>query len=376
MQFRLGTLFLLFVVLWSSLAMFGAIGGVVVFLLAIGVAIRLAQAKSLRTAKVQAAVAGGLVLLVALLASAAQRAREEARRICCLCPLKQLILGLHNYHTTYGCFPPAYIADRNGKPIHSWRVLVLPFVDEAALYKQYNFNEPWNGPNNRKLLAARPRIFSCASHWNVAQQGDAATDYVAVLGRDAAWQGAAPRKFDDFHGKAGGTILLVEAVDAGISWTQPSDLDLDHLPAAAPTPSAAISSHHTFSHGFFFHDTWAGAGVALGDGSVKVLPAGAFRDPRFPNFLRVGGFGQQYQDAPWPDEPLRIHWPNCAAFAVWLASVGLLMFRAVRSRKSDAGQRPSPSLSPEQHSGDMGNAIPLPRPDGPTVSLEDATDAP
>jgi hypothetical protein len=376
MQFRLSTLFLLFVVLWSSLAMFGAVGGVVVFLLAIGVAIRLAQAKSLRTAKVQAAVAGGLVLLVVLLASAAQRARDEARRVCCLCPLKQLVMGLHNYNQTYGCFPPAYIADRSGKPIHSWRVLVLPFVDEAALYQQYNFNEPWDGPNNRKLLAARPRTFSCESHWNVAKQGDTATDYVAVLGRDAAWQGAAPKKFDDFHGKASDTILLVEAADAGIPWTQPRDLDLDHPPAAAATPSADISSHHISSHGFFFHDTWTGAGVALGDGSVKFLPAGAFHDPRFPSFLRVGGFRQEFQDAPWPDEPLQIHWPNCAAFAVWLASVGLLMFRAVRSRKPDAGRRPSRSLSPEQRSGDEANEIPLSRPDGPTVPLRDSTDAP
>jgi Protein of unknown function (DUF1559) len=68
-------------------------------------------------------------------------------------------LAVANYHETYGCFPPAYVADRDGKPIHSWRVLILPFLEQQELYRAYNFDEPWNGPNNRKLASRVGKIY-------------------------------------------------------------------------------------------------------------------------------------------------------------------------------------------------------------------------
>ncbi len=63
---------------------------------------------------------------------------------------------LHNYHETYKTLPPAYIADANGKPMHSWRMLIMPFMEQSTLYNQYDFSEPWNGPNNIKLLDSMP----------------------------------------------------------------------------------------------------------------------------------------------------------------------------------------------------------------------------
>ena len=69
-------------------------------------------------------------------------------------------MALQNYHQANGCFPPAYIADKNGKPMHSWRVLILPYLDRTILYKAYDFTEPWDGPNNKKLSATRSRAFT------------------------------------------------------------------------------------------------------------------------------------------------------------------------------------------------------------------------
>ena len=57
--------------------------------------------------------------------------------------------ALQAYHQANGCFPPAYIADKNGKPMHSWRVLILPYLDYDDLYKAYDFSEPWDGPKNK-----------------------------------------------------------------------------------------------------------------------------------------------------------------------------------------------------------------------------------
>src|SRR5690242_17032670 len=100
------------------------------------------------------AVIGGLFLLLcctgvpfALILPAVQQAREAARRSQCKNNLKQIGLALHNYHETYGGLPPAFVADDQGRPMHSWRVLILPFLGEQALYNEYNLSEPWDGPN-------------------------------------------------------------------------------------------------------------------------------------------------------------------------------------------------------------------------------------
>src|SRR6476469_182788 len=82
-------------------------------------------------------------VLVALLLPAVQAAREAARRMQCSNHLKQIGLALQNYHDTFGSLPPAYLADSQGKPIHSWRVLILPFLENTTLYDRYSFDEPW-----------------------------------------------------------------------------------------------------------------------------------------------------------------------------------------------------------------------------------------
>ena len=71
--------------------------------------------------------------------------------------LRQIALALQSYHQANGCFPPAYVADKNGKPMHSWRVLILPYLGFDDLYKAYDFTEPWDGPNNKKTESAAKR---------------------------------------------------------------------------------------------------------------------------------------------------------------------------------------------------------------------------
>src|SRR5262245_15742705 len=84
---------------------------------------------------------------------------EAARRMQCSNHLKQIGLALQNYHDTFGSFPPAYIADSKGQPIHSWRVLILPFIEQRQLYDKYRFDEPWDGPNNSNLHGEIVEVF-------------------------------------------------------------------------------------------------------------------------------------------------------------------------------------------------------------------------
>jgi len=126
--------------------------------------------------------------------------------------------------------------------------------------------------------------------------------------------------------------MLVESCDANTRWTEPKDVSLDAILAASPG-CATVSSRHASDSEFFHCTPPPGAHVALADGSVKFLPGDLIASDKFPDMLKVGGFREAYLDSDWSGARRPINWPNCAALVVWLASVGLLMYRAVRSRK-------------------------------------------
>ena len=89
--------------------------------------------------------------LIALLLPVVRTLREAARRMTCSGQLKQIAVALHSYHDTYHSFPPAYTVDEDGYPLHSWRVLLLPFLEENDLYKKIRLDEPWNSEHNRQF---------------------------------------------------------------------------------------------------------------------------------------------------------------------------------------------------------------------------------
>lgn len=160
-----------------------------------------------------------------LLLSQIQHIRDQSRKPQCKTHLKQLGLAFHNYHDEYGCFPPAYVADAEGRPMHSWRVLLLPFLDRKPLYDEYCFDEPWDGPNNRKLADRMVGVYSCPQA--NAQEGSPEslfTSYVAVVGPETAFPGTASTSVSDMKDGTANTLLLVEVTNSGIHWMEPRDL--------------------------------------------------------------------------------------------------------------------------------------------------------
>jgi hypothetical protein len=182
--------------------------------------------------------------------------REEATRMTCQSRMKQLGLGLINFRDTYGCFPPAQITDDKGRPMHSWRVLVLPFMEGMSTYERYDFSEPWDGPNNSRLadrvvgpegfiLQGGGRIFQCP---HGAREGSTWTSYVAVVGPGTVWPGSEP--FADNSSEAE-KILLLEVAHSGIHWMEPRDLTLEQaLAGAEPGGGLGPSSLHPCGIGF------------------------------------------------------------------------------------------------------------------------------
>lgn len=153
-------------------------------------------------------------------------AREAARQSQCQGNLNQISMAFYNYHDAYGSFPPAYVADASGKPMHSWRVLILPFIDEKELYEKYDFSEPWNGPQNSHLKIPE-YLFHCPS--GKLGKDSSMTEYVVVTGSKTPFPGPTATTRGQFKDGRENTILLVEITNSDIHWMEPRDLDFDSM---------------------------------------------------------------------------------------------------------------------------------------------------
>jgi prepilin-type processing-associated H-X9-DG protein len=199
----------------------------------------------------------GCLFTVALLLPATRSAREAARRAQCVNNLKQIGLGLHNYEAVYGCLPPAAICDRDGRPLLSWRVAILPFLEANALWSKFRLDEPWNSPHNQAVAQSvgTPLVYRCPSDAGLPRD---MTGYVAVVGRETAFRSdRAPVRFSDITDGLSSTIAVGETT-RHVLWTKPDDLPYD-----MNVPQAGLGSRHGYHNNGF--------NVLMVDGSVRFL---------------------------------------------------------------------------------------------------------
>lgn len=135
-------------------------------------------------------------------------------------------MAVANYESTFGSLPPAYVLGPDGKPWHSWRVLILPFLGQTEIYDAYRFDEPWNGPHNRRLADKIGSIYLRSGLDPATRQ---TTSFVAVVGPETAWPGARALKLDEIGDGTANTILIVEVPDGSIPWMAPVDLAFDRM---------------------------------------------------------------------------------------------------------------------------------------------------
>ena len=138
--------------------------------------------------------------------------------------MRMVGLAICNYEAANGHFPPAYIADENGKPMHSWRVLLLPYLEEEALYKQYDFDEPWDGPNNSKLatkLANNP----FGGFWQ--EPSDGLTGFKLITGPETAFEKDQSVGYGAIAAGSSNTVFLVDDNSKRINWMSPEDVTIE-----------------------------------------------------------------------------------------------------------------------------------------------------
>lgn len=156
----------------------------------------------------------------------AEQARTAAARSQRMNNLKQIGLAFHNYHDVFGRFAPADNPkwyDKDGKALLSWRVHLLPYLDQAALYQQFNLEEPWDSEHNKALLKQMPALFKTDG---VEKEGH--TSLATFTGENTPFNGKAGPKIQSITDGTSNTILVVEAgADKAVPWTKPADLDVD-----------------------------------------------------------------------------------------------------------------------------------------------------
>jgi len=221
----------------------------------------------------------GLVLLGALLLPVVHRDISGARhRIKCKGNLTQIGVALHNYHDAFGVFPPAYISDEHGRPMHSWRVLILPYFDSdlgIALHKEYNFSEPWDGPNNIKLLERRPDVYACPAR---IDDEPTLTSYAAIVGDECVFRGTEPVSISEITDGVSNTSIVGEVAHAHIRWTEPRDISFGAFPGIGQ-PEGFSSDHE------------GGVHLLRGDTSAKFTSARLTPKELRAWFTRNGGEG-------------------------------------------------------------------------------------
>jgi prepilin-type processing-associated H-X9-DG protein len=135
--------------------------------------------------------------------------------------LKQIALAMHSYHDANNGFPPAAICDKKGKPLLSWRVAILPYIEQAALYNQFKLDEPWDSENNIKLAKTLIKVYMIPG---VTKDGE--TNYRVFTGGGAVFDMVQQSKIQEIADGTSNTLMIFESAER-VPWTKPDEVAFD-----------------------------------------------------------------------------------------------------------------------------------------------------
>lgn len=207
-----------------------------------------------------------LLLLLILVGWPGQRPIDAPSRTRCKNNLKQLALAMHNYLDVAGRFPPAV----QGTPPMSWRVRLLPWIEQPRLLESYDQSKAWDSEENRSLLSTEVRQYACPSRpSSFNEQGHFLTSYVAPTGSETMFYSEQGTAMEEFQDGISNTLMLVEACGSSIVWSEPRDIDV------ATTPIGINLPGREFGESDCLMSSWhsGGSQAALADGSVRFFSA-------------------------------------------------------------------------------------------------------
>lgn len=156
-------------------------------------------------------------------------ALRASRRMVSQSRFDQMRLAFFNYHDVHGTFPPSFIPDENGKPMHSWRVLILPFLSEESLWEQYDFDKSWDHPHNLKVAQTMPQWY--VSPFSPEELDQGLTPYLAITGPDTVLGETEGRTIAELGGDANHKFVMIQYYSQPVHWTEPVDITPDRIQA-------------------------------------------------------------------------------------------------------------------------------------------------
>ena len=199
--------------------------------------------------------------IAATLESVHRDGRMNSRITTCDTNLRQFAFSLRDYSTRKGQLPQAVSNGPNGRPYHSWRILMLPTIEQPDIADAYNWEEPWDSPHNSDLISTQIDIFQCPSDYSLFHERRPATaSYFAVVGPQTVWPPDRGLPLDEITDGRGQTILLLEAAGLEVPWGKPQDLSYDEAVSILTSEPDDRVAHI------------GGVNAAFADGSVRFLP--------------------------------------------------------------------------------------------------------
>lgn len=191
-------------------------------------------------------------VLVGLLLPAVQAARTAARRMSMSNNMKQVMLAMHNYHAAFNRLPPAAISDEDGNPLLSWRVAILPFIEEQELYEKFHLDEPWDSEHNLPLSKELPLVYESPN----APLPAGKTVLQAVVGDGMGLRPTEETGFRDFRDGLSNSVMILQVdADAAVIWSKPDDLEIDMDSPLEHLGSAEMGGFH----------------IGMADGSIRFI---------------------------------------------------------------------------------------------------------
>ncbi|WP_428308911.1 DUF1559 domain-containing protein [Lacipirellula sp.] len=182
-------------------------------------------------------------------------------RESCASNLNQFAKSLFIYEMQKRQLPQAAIKGPNGRPFHSWRISILPMIEQSQIFEAYDWEEPWDSPHNSQLLSAPIEIFQCPGRRSLFEERlPAATSYFAVVGPQTAWPPDRGLSLSEITDRPDQTIVLLEAAGLNVPWGEPRDLTYDEAIEMLTSPSDDRVVHT------------GGVNAAFADGAVRFLP--------------------------------------------------------------------------------------------------------
>ena len=210
-----------------------------------------------------------IVSLAGALRPAIERLVQSQRRRRSTTSLMQIALAMHTYADAHKHFPPAAIDDSQERPLLSWRVAILPYLDQGSLYKEFHLDEPWDSAHNAKLIERMPAVYRSLGSAAAASR----TSYVVPVGPRSAFEPKSDIGIGEITDGTSNTIMVIEVADQdAVIWTKPDDYDFD--------PEQPLGPSTPYDNGRL---------IAFCDGSAHFLPKSLDDDTLRELITRNGG---------------------------------------------------------------------------------------